>query len=149
MKNLFQLFNSYIGYFVYSFFLFLDKKTGSYNDYQGEDAPYCGHAYSGHSGRFTSGSYREGDGGEYTEICKWLFLAGYENIEFSSTDIRCYFINFFPIRYQVKRFFKSITFGMNKESFSISYSNNKVYHNKSIRLIIFNFKTWNIKSRIY
>ena len=40
------------------------KKIDTISSFRGETAPYCGYAYSGHSGKLTSGRYNEGDGGE-------------------------------------------------------------------------------------
>jgi len=40
------------------------KKIDTISAFRGETAPYCGHSYSGHSGKLTSGQYNEGDGSE-------------------------------------------------------------------------------------
>lgn len=41
----------------------MDKRNGSYEGYDYETAPYCGHHYSGHHGRYTKSDYHEGMGG--------------------------------------------------------------------------------------
>lgn len=51
---------------VYRFFYFLDVKFNLIEEYDYETAPYCGHHYNGHRGKFTASSYHEGDG--YCEV---------------------------------------------------------------------------------
>lgn len=48
--------------FIYGLFYWLDRKN--IQEYNYETAPYCGHHYNGHTGRFTSSDYHEGDGGK-------------------------------------------------------------------------------------
>jgi hypothetical protein len=51
-----------IAYNLYKLFLKLDLLTDNYEDFEGEDLPYCGHHWSGHNGKFTTSYFREGDG---------------------------------------------------------------------------------------
>lgn len=48
---------------IYNFFYWLDVKFGYVEDYSYETAPYCGHHFNGHKGKFTESSFHEGMGG--------------------------------------------------------------------------------------
>jgi len=55
---------------IYSVLFFLDEKLfKKVSEYSYETAPYCGHHFSGHNGRFTKSSYHESMGG-----CSGKFL---------------------------------------------------------------------------
>jgi hypothetical protein len=41
----------------------IDNALGNVTPYAYETAPFCGHHYSGHEGRLTTGNYHEGIGG--------------------------------------------------------------------------------------
>lgn len=47
----------------YALLCWMDKKNGSVDSYDYETAPYCGHHYCGHSGKYTNSHYHEGIGG--------------------------------------------------------------------------------------
>jgi len=55
MKKLAQL--------IYTIFYWIDTKFNLIEEYSYETAPYCGHHYSGHTGKFTRSEYQEGMGG--------------------------------------------------------------------------------------
>ena len=48
---------------IYRLFYWIDVKLKSIEEYDYETAPYCGHHYNGHKGKFTHSDYYEGDGG--------------------------------------------------------------------------------------
>lgn len=58
--------------FIYDCFYYLDEKLGYLETYRGESAPYCGHSYNGHSGKFTGSGYAEGDGVKWAIILFWV-----------------------------------------------------------------------------
>jgi hypothetical protein len=69
---------------IYDLLYYLDDKTGKISEYGYETAPYCGHHFSGHKGRFTSSDYHEGMGGCKAEIGRlWIF----KNSEESTWEI--------------------------------------------------------------
>ena len=51
----------------------IDEKRGKLNHYEGETAPYCGHHYNGTDGVLYSAYYREGDGGERSDVLGFRF----------------------------------------------------------------------------
>ena len=55
---------------IYNLAYYLDDKLDYIKTYDYETAPYCGHHYNGHRGKFTASGYHEGDGECY---CKFLF----------------------------------------------------------------------------
>ena len=55
---------------IYNLFYYLDNRLDYIKSYDYETAPYCGHHYNGHKGKFTASGYHEGDGECY---CKFLF----------------------------------------------------------------------------
>lgn len=57
---------------IYNLVYYLDEKLGYLNTYRGESAPYCGHSYSGHKGKFTGSEYNEGDGIKWAIIFFWV-----------------------------------------------------------------------------
>lgn len=57
---------------IYNLGYYLDKKLGYLNTYRGESAPYCGHSYNGHNGKFTGSAYAEGDGVKWAIIFFWV-----------------------------------------------------------------------------
>lgn len=59
--------------FIYDCFYLLDEKLGYLNTYRGENAPYCGHSYNGHKGKFTGSEYFEGDGLKWCIFLFWVF----------------------------------------------------------------------------
>ena len=145
LKDLGRLINAYLGRAIYKLFLWIDTKLEYYDGYEGESAPYCGHHYNGHDGKFTQGRYAEGDGGEWTIKMKWLFMAGYENVEYSSTDVRCYFLNVLPIRYKLRRWFKSVKIEKKGAKLFVRYSETLNVRPLFMRLYIINFKKRTIK----
>lgn len=67
---------------IYKFASWLDRKHIEKYDY--ETAPYCGHHYSGHNGKFTSSKYHEGDGFEMATLPLfkgWKIIAHHEDEE--------------------------------------------------------------------
>ena len=58
--------------FIYDCFYYLDEKLGYLKTYRGESAPYCGHSYNGHSGKFTGSEYNEGEGIKWAKIFFWV-----------------------------------------------------------------------------
>ena len=67
---------------IYDFLYYLDEKMNTIEEYSYETAPYCGHHFDGHRGRYTSSDYHEGMGGcmakigrlwvsKYTEDSTW------------------------------------------------------------------------------
>lgn len=65
---------SILGKLSYSLFLWLDRKY--IETYGYETAPYCGHYYNGHTGKYTRADYHEGDGTSQNTRFKWLILCG-------------------------------------------------------------------------
>lgn len=57
-----------------------DKRMGFYKPYDYETAPFCGHHFSGHEGRFSESSYREGDGGSSGKII-WSMIKAYSHTD--------------------------------------------------------------------
>jgi hypothetical protein len=55
---------------IYNLFYYIDNRLDYIKSYDYETAPYCGHHYDGHKGRFTASDYHEGDGEKY---CIFLF----------------------------------------------------------------------------
>ena len=57
---------------IYNLVFYLDKKLKYVSEYRGESAPYCGHSYNGHTGKFTGSSYSEGDGECWAIFFYWV-----------------------------------------------------------------------------
>jgi hypothetical protein len=57
---------------IYNLAYYLDDKLGYLNTYRGESAPYCGHSYNGHNGKFTGSAYNEGDGVKWAIVFSWV-----------------------------------------------------------------------------
>lgn len=64
--------NSTIARAIYETCEAIDRKRDRLNDYEYEDAPYCGHFHSGHDGPLTKSRFHEGDGEAWTRnIMGW------------------------------------------------------------------------------
>ena len=63
---------------IYQLFHCLDNKLGLIESYDYETAPYCGHHYNGHKGKFTASSYHEGDGEKYCIFLRWVIVKNTE-----------------------------------------------------------------------
>jgi len=57
---------------IYNLFYYLDNRLDYIKSYDYETAPYCGHHYDGHKGRFTASDYHEGDGEKYCIFLFWV-----------------------------------------------------------------------------
>ena len=57
---------------LYNLFYYLDNRLDYIKNYDYETAPYCGHHYDGHKGRFTASDYHEGDGEKYCIFLFWV-----------------------------------------------------------------------------
>ena len=57
---------------IYNLFYYADNKLGYIKSYDYETAPYCGHHYNGHKGKFTASGYHEGDGIAYCIFLYWV-----------------------------------------------------------------------------
>lgn len=57
---------------LYNLFYYLDNRLDYIKSYDYETAPYCGHHYNGHKGRFTASDYHEGDGEKYCIFLFWV-----------------------------------------------------------------------------
>jgi len=57
---------------IYNLFYYLDNRLGYIKSYDYETAPYCGHHYNGHRGKFTASGYHEGDGEKYCIFLFWV-----------------------------------------------------------------------------
>jgi hypothetical protein len=68
--------------FIYDCLYYLDEKSGYLNKYRGESAPYCGHSYNGHKGKFTGSQYNEGDGIKWAIILFWVIAKDTEEKNF-------------------------------------------------------------------
>lgn len=79
MKTVFE----FIAKHVYLFFVWLDRRTGRYESYSYETAPYCGHAHDGHDGYFTRSHFHESDGGGETHgwFHRYILGAWYSNVD--------------------------------------------------------------------
>jgi len=73
--------NAFLAKLIYRLFFYLDGKLGYVERYDYETAPYCGHHYNGHNGKFTSSSYHEGDGGAKLNFKNPFLKIYYENFE--------------------------------------------------------------------
>jgi hypothetical protein len=94
---------------IYLFFIWLDRKTGNYEGYSGETAPYCGHAYDGHKGYFTQSHFHESDGGGETKGCFDRYILGvwYSNVDGQEYGFSFPLYNWLRFAYyQIKAFFK-------------------------------------------
>lgn len=61
--------------FLYNFAYWLDCKLGYMETFKGEYAPYCGHGYTGHTGKFTESYYSEVGGVKHVKVLqKYLYI---------------------------------------------------------------------------
>ena len=63
---------------MYALGYYLDAKLGYLKEYDYETAPYCGHHYNGHRGKFTASGYHEGDGEKYCLFLSWVIVKNTE-----------------------------------------------------------------------
>lgn len=74
--------NIWLARMIYRLVSWIEKTNGYMADYEYETQPYCGHHYSGHYGKFCSGSYHEGEGYSVAHIKLWRFwLTAYYHSE--------------------------------------------------------------------
>jgi hypothetical protein len=93
---------------IYNFFYRLDKKR-DFNDtmhYEYETAPYCGHHYNGHKGKWTHSSYHEGDGGE--SLLTWFFSIHFPNYD----NQPCYVLWFQVPKQRLRDLRRRLSFNM-------------------------------------
>lgn len=144
MKNQIK---SFLGKLFYNLFLLADKKH--IEKYSYETAPYCGHYYNGHNGKYTQGSYHESCGGEYNKVFTWFVLCGCDSEN-------GYTIRFFPFIITAKRFVFTlknrlkIGYSINADKQLIVYCFYRKLDSKNNSLYSFNFstkKSFNIKAR--
>lgn len=64
---------------LYNLIYWIDKRFFGIEEYNDETAPYCGHAYYGHTGTLTKSHYTEVGGG--AEHKNWLFEITYHDEE--------------------------------------------------------------------
>jgi len=64
---------------IYSLCYYADNKLGYIKSYDYETAPYCGHHYDGHKGKFTASDYHEGDGEKYCIFLFWVIAQSTED----------------------------------------------------------------------
>lgn len=73
----------FIARVIYTFLVWLDKRTGQYDRFDYETAPYCGHHHCGHTGYFTESHFHESDGGGETRGWFHRYILGvwYSNVD--------------------------------------------------------------------
>ena len=64
---------------IYNLAYYLDDKLDYIKTYDYETAPYCGHHYDGHKGKFTASDYHEGDGEKYCIFLFWVIAQSTED----------------------------------------------------------------------